>query len=181
MLYKIYFKNAIDEIKYNHDVLKCIGLPNSKIVIHIGGRYDSKQDSIVKFIENVSKLSEDIKNYIVIENDDKIYNFNDIMFISRETGILPILDVHHELCNESENFTDEFYKFLEIWANKGKTPKIHISSPRNEKQLTAHNDYILTETINKFNNIIGSNIDIMVEAKAKEDAVIKFINELEKR
>ena len=57
---------------------------------------------------------------------------------------------------------------LSTWS-KDITPIVHISEPRDEKNFRAHHDYVVNEV-----NTYGYDVDIMMEAKAKELAVIEY-------
>lgn len=61
------------------------------------------------------------------------------------------------------------------------TPKIHFSSPKNKREYRAHNDYIDTNSFIQFLNILkqkNQDVDIMLEAKAKDDALFRLVREL---
>ena len=63
------------------------------------------------------------------------------------------------------------------------TPKIHYSSPKNKtkKDFRSHHDYIDSKDFIKFLNeikFINRDLDIMIEAKGKDEALFKLIREL---
>lgn len=58
---------------------------------------------------------------------------------------------------------------ISTWP-KGITPVVHYSEPRDTKKPQAHADYI-----KQLPNTYGQDIAIMVEAKAKELAILPFI------
>lgn len=61
---------AIQDLTYHSKFLDSLNLPSShKIIIHIGGIYDSKINSTNRFIENYKKLPETVKRRLIIEND----------------------------------------------------------------------------------------------------------------
>ena len=57
---------------------------------------------------------------------------------------------------------------ISTWP-KNIVPAVHVSEPRDEKKFRAHHDYIKKE-INNY----GHTIDVMMEAKAKELAVLEY-------
>lgn len=61
------------------------------------------------------------------------------------------------------------------------TPKIHFSSPKNKREYRAHNDYIEVDSFIQFLNLLkpkNQDVDIMLEAKAKDDALFRLVREL---
>ena len=147
------------------------------INIHIGGAYGNKELSMKRFCQNFSRLQDSAKKRLTVENDDKInmYSTKDLYKgIFLEIGIPIIFDYHHHrIC--SGNLTEEEALTLaaSTWP-KEINPLVHYSSSKklNENSETnhqAHADYIY-EKINEY----GFSIDIELEAKAKELALLKY-------
>ena len=60
-------------------------------------------------------------------------------------------------------------------------PKVHISSPKSEKEFRAHANYIDLEFIKPFLHIakkIDHDFDIMIESKQKDLALLQLIDEI---
>ena len=58
---------------------------------------------------------------------------------------------------------------------------MHISSPKNEKEFRSHADFVDLEFIMPFLKMlseIGQDIDFMIEAKAKDQAALKLVEDL---
>ena len=90
-----------------------------------------------------------------------------------------VLDYHHFKCNnEKEDINDYLKEIIDTWD--GKLPKMHFSSPKSKlkKEFRSHSDYINKESFIEFINIIkkqDKDIDIMLEAKAKDDAISRLV------
>ena len=168
-------KRSIDEIKYHYKLLKAFKVkPN--LVIHIGSRSFGKGNSIKRFINNFSKLPKYLKESLIIENDDKVFNVEDTLNLCKQINRPMVLDVHHHNCNKTKN--DLSFYLEDIFNTWNETPKIHFSSPKNKKDFRAHNDYINSDDFISFIKSINRDIDIMLEAKAKDDALFRLIREL---
>ena len=168
-------KRSIDEIKYHYKLLKAFKVkPN--IVIHIGSKSFGKGNSIKRFINNFSKLPKYLKESLIIENDDKVFNVEDTLNLCKQIKRPMVLDVHHHNCNKTKN--DLSFYLEDIFNTWNETPKIHFSSPKNKKDFRAHNDYINSDDFISFIKSINRDIDIMLEAKAKDDALFRLIREL---
>ena len=168
--------NSIKNLEYHYKILDVLGIENKLLVLHIGSNVFGKENSIKRFINTYNKLPKHLKDIIAIENDDKIFNIEDITYISNILNIPIILDYHHHTCNPSKI---NYKKIFASWKNI--TPKIHFSSPKNKKEYRAHNNYINSDDFINFINKIkkyNHDIDIMIEAKEKDDALFRLVREL---
>lgn len=171
-------ENTFKILEYNYNILNALKIKDKVIILHIGSNVLGKENSIKRFINNFNKLPDHIKKCIVLENDDKIYNAFDTLNLCNKLKIPMVLDVHHHICNYTENINyEEIFKTWKI------TPKIHFSSPKNKtkKDFRSHNDYIDSNSFIEFINQIkhlNFDIDIMLEAKCKDDALFKLVREL---
>ena len=168
-------KRSIDEIKYHYKLLKSFKVkPN--LIIHIGSKSFGKENSITRFINNFNKLPNYLKNTLLIENDDKVFNVEDTLKLCQKIKRPMVLDIHHHNCNKSEKDLSNYLN--EIFNTWDTTPKIHFSSPKNKKDIRAHNDYINSDDFINFIKLIDRDIDVMLEAKAKDDALFRLVREL---
>ena len=93
-----------------------------------------------------------------------------------------VLDYHHYICNSGEvNISDYYERIFSTWKNI--IPKIHFSSPKNKtkKDIRTHHDYINPDDFISFIDSIkhlNFNIDVMLEAKAKDEALFKLVRYL---
>ncbi len=171
-------KNSIDILKYHYKLLKVIGVKNKIMILHIGSSILGKKNSIRRFINNYNKLPNYLKKCIVIENDDKVFTVSDCILISRELNIPIVLDYHHYKYNNEDELSEHLVEILNSWAI---TPKMHFSSPKNKKEKRSHNDYINSEDFINFITLLkpyNIDIDIMIEAKAKDEALFRLVREL---
>ena len=175
-------KNSIAILEYHYNLLKALEIKNKILVLHIGGNTFGKKNSISRFINNFNTLSKDIQESIAIENDDKIFNIRDCVYISKNINVPVILDCHHHICNHDELDINDYLKdILSSWHNA--TPKMHFSSPKNKtkKDFRSHNDYINVDAFINFIDILkpfNHDVDIMIEAKAKDEALFRLVREL---
>lgn len=175
-------KNTIEILKYHYNVLKALNIKNPIIIIHIGSSVFGKEASIKRFIKNFNKLPKYIRKSIAVENDDKVYNIKDVLEISKKLSIPMVLDYHHYICNnDGEKIEDYIENIVNTW--NALPPKFHFSSPKSKqkKEFRSHHDYINSNDFINFLKIlkpIDKNIDIMIEAKAKDDALFRLTREL---
>lgn len=167
--------NAICDLELHGKIFDMMGLsqtPYNKINIHCNGVYGDKQSAMNRFCENFEKLTDSVKKRLTIENDDKasMYSVKDLMYIHNKIGIPIVFDYHHHKFCTGDLSEEEALKLATSTWPAGITPVVHYSESANTKKPQAHSDYIerLPETYN-------TTVDIMVEAKAKELAILPFI------
>jgi len=177
------FKQTICDLKYHADVLDLMGLnENSVMVIHGGGMYGDKEKTKVRWCEQYMQLPENVRKRLVLENCEKCFSIKDCLEVSEKINIPVVFDTHHYECyiklHPNEEFEPAgFYmeKILNSWKKRGIKPKFHVSE-QGSGRCGHHSDYIevipdyLLEIPEKFN----TNIDIMIEAKMKEQAIFKL-------
>ncbi|MGG5740969.1 MULTISPECIES: UV DNA damage repair endonuclease UvsE [Bacillus cereus group] len=175
--------NAITDMTYHYNVLNAMGIADSSYInIHVGGAYGNKEKAIERFHENIQKLPDHIKRQMTLENDDKTYTTSETLAICQKEKIPFVFDYHHHianLCNESlEELLPMIFK---TWSHTNVPPKVHISSPKSEKEFRSHADYIDLDFIKPFLHItkkIDHNFDIMIESKQKDLALLQLIDEI---
>jgi len=171
-------KNTVEILEYHYKIMDAIGIKDKLIILHVGSSACGKKASITRFINNFNKLPDHIKKCIAVENDDKVYNIKDVLELCHKINVPMVLDYHHFICNnEKEDINDYLKEIIDTWD--GKLPKMHFSSPKSKlkKEFRSHSDYINKECFIKFINILkkqDKDIDIMLEAKAKDDAVSRL-------
>lgn len=175
-------KNTVEILEYHYKIMDAIGIKDKIIILHVGSSACGKKASITRFINNFNKLPDHIKKCIAVENDDKVYNIKNVLELCHKINVPMVLDYHHFICNnEKEDINGYLKEIIDTWD--GKLPKMHFSSPKSKlkKEFRSHSDYINKECFIKFINILkkqDKDIDIMLEAKAKDDAVSRLVRYL---
>jgi UV DNA damage endonuclease len=178
-------QNTITDLELHGKVFDMMGLelsPYNKINIHCNGVYGDKIAAMDRFCENFEKLSDSVKKRLTVENDDKasMYSVKDLMYIHHKIDIPIVFDYHHhQFCTGDLTEQQALILAVSTWNKSGVKPVVHYSESKalheNDTKLKpqAHSDYItnLPDTYN-------IDVDVMVEAKAKELAILPFINEL---
>ena len=174
--------NTITDLRIHGEVFDMLGLersPYNKINIHCNGVYGDKISAMDRFCKNFELLPESVKTRLTVENDDKasMYSVKDLMYIHERIGIPIVFDYHHhKFCTGDLSEQEALELAISTWP-EGIKPIVHYSESKslhegNEKvKPQAHSDYI-----NELPNTYGNDVDIMVEAKAKELSILPFIN-----
>ncbi|KAA1474573.1 UV-endonuclease UvdE [Dentipellis sp. KUC8613] len=124
---------SVRELEYHTSILRHMGLgKDSMIIIHMGGVYGDKPTTLARFKENyTSKLSDEMKARVVLENDEMCYNADDLLPVCEEFNIPIVFDYHHNWLYPSVHPLSELLPRINaLWHRKGIRPKQHLSSPR---------------------------------------------------
>lgn len=167
LIYHCKFLDSLD-INFEH-----------KIIIHIGGIYDSKDDATKRFISNFNKLPSNVKNRLIIENDEKNYSLDDVLSISNKINIPVVFDNLHNKCYDDNDYS--LYDILNMVNNTWKTQdgnmKVHYSEQDKHRKIGSH---CYSLEVNPFLNYLKEaekfDMDIMLEIKDKDFAAIKANN-----
>lgn len=172
---------TIKDLETHGEIFDMMGLsrtPYNKINIHCNGVYGDKIKAMDRFCDNFQRLSESVRSRLTIENDDKasMYSVKDLMYIHNKIKIPIVFDYHHHTFCTGDLTDEQALKLaIQTWP-KGITPIVHYSESKalheNDSKIKpqAHSDYIKS-----LPNIYNCNVDIMVESKAKELAIIPFL------
>jgi len=169
-------ENTIKDLELHGKLFDLMGLsltPYNKINIHCNGVYGDKIAAMDRFCENFEKLSDSVKKRLTVENDDKasMYSVADLMYIHTKIGIPIVFDYHHhQFCTGGLSERQALLLATSTWRKSGVTPVVHYSESKEGAKPQAHSDYITA-----LPNTHRMNVDIMVEAKAKELAILPFL------
>lgn len=170
---------TIKDLNQHCQIMDLMGLPSTPafpINIHVGGTYGDKEAAAQRFCENFQLLDANTKSRLVVENDDKAtqYSVSDLyQLIYLKIGTPITFDFHHHRFNTGD-LTEEAALKLAYTTWKGYIPLTHYSSSKKTFEdssviARSHADYIY-EKINSYN----LPLDIEVEAKAKDLAVLRY-------
>lgn len=178
-------QNTITDLRIHGEVFDLIGLPRThyaKINIHLGGAYGEKEVAVGRFIKNFNRLPESVKTRMTVENDDKasLYSTRELVEdLFPHTGIPIVHDQHHHLfCDGGLTQEEAMRLAATTWPN-GIRPVIHYSESLSEEmgdpkiKPQAHSDYIKKEI-----NVYGMEVDVMIEAKKKDLALLKYVSKI---
>lgn len=172
---------AVEDLVYHANLLDLLGADRTcKIVLHAGGVYGDKKLAADRFIEKYKQLGEQIKNRLVIENDDRSFSVENVMSISNKTGIPVVFDNLHYALNPGGSLETDVYWIREsssTWKEEDGNPKIHYSQANGNKKSGSHSDTIrITPFLEFCKSFDEIKPDIMLEVKDKNLSAIKCIN-----
>ena len=173
-------RRTIIDLELHGKIFDLMGLsktPFNKINIHCNGAYGDKVETMKRFCRKFDMLSDSVKSRLTVENDDKasMYSVKDLMQIHNTIGIPIVFDYHHhKFCTGDLLEEDALRLATTTWGTI--TPVVHYSESKalheNDSKIKpqAHSDYI-----DILPNTYGLDVDIMLETKQKELALLNVI------
>jgi UV DNA damage endonuclease len=194
---------AVRDAELQAEILDVMGLgPEAVVVLHVGGAAGGHEAAIDRFLAGFEQLSDRARERLVIENDDRTFALSHVLALHERTGLKVVWDILHHHCNDPDGIPDReaLERALATWP-PGVTPKIHFSSPKTAMeerrrragrrverrwvlpQLRAHADVIDPIAFEHFlrETAAGLDFDVMLEAKAKDLALLRLREQLAAR
>ncbi|KAH0605384.1 uncharacterized protein H6S33_004606 [Morchella sextelata] len=180
---------SVRDLEYHAELLGLLGLEgqadkDAVMILHMGGVFGDKDATLARFRKNYATLSPAVKARLVLENDDVNYTVHDLLPICQDLGIPLVLDWHHHNIRHAPDLREGSLDLLPTlpaiaatWTNKGITQKQHYSEPRPE----ALTDRDMRKHSKRVYGLppCDDNMDLMIEAKDKEQAVFELYRKFE--
>jgi UV DNA damage endonuclease len=173
--------NSIVDLEIHGLIMETMGFdesPFSKINIHLGGAYGDPDQAMKTFNQNFQRLSQRVRSRLTVENDDKKNMFSTSMLVRgvhEVIGIPIVFDWHHYDLGPVDIEKSAALTLAATTWPAGINPVCHHSSPKkihedlSIKSMTSHADFLYSEFLSGDNTI-----DLMLECKAKEQALLKY-------
>ena len=194
---------AIRDLELQAETFDAMGLgPEAVVNIHVGGAPDGTAPGLDRFEAGFARLAPEAQRRVVVENDDRTYALVDVLDLAARIGRPVVWDILHHHCHDPAGIPDDeaLRLALATWP-PGVRPKIHYSSPRTNveerkkkvgrrverslvlPQLRAHADLIDPIGFEEFllRTARDSEFDVMLEAKAKDLALLRLREQLAAR
>ena len=194
---------AVEELEVHAEVLEAMQLPKESVMIlHVGGLAGDREDAKARFEKGFAKLSEQARSRLAIENDDRLFGLSDVLDIAERTGCPVVWDLLHHHCFDPDGIADDeaLRLAMRTWPERV-IPKMHYSTPKTELKLVkkkvgrrtvavpvtpplrAHADMIDPIGFEWFlrDVVPDDDVDIMLEAKGKDLALLELRRHLAER
>jgi UV DNA damage endonuclease len=168
-------RRSIADLAYQVEVADWV---NADVInIHAGGAYGEKAVALGRLEAVIAQLPPAIRSRLTLENDDRTYTPRDLLPLCERIEIPLVYDVHHHRClpdglNEAQVTT----RAAATWDRE---PLFHVSSPLEGwagSRPARHHDYIDPADLPA--QWLNMNLTVDVEAKAKELAVLRLLQDL---
>jgi UV DNA damage endonuclease len=191
------FANTCRQLQHEAEILDLMGVDDSGIlIVHMGGVYGDKPKTKLRWIQQFQELPANVRSRLAIENCEKNCSALDGLEIAEACGIPMVFDLFHYACythlhpkEAPIDIAELFPRILKTWG--ARRAIMHISEQavdwekvqnsgtwisKEQPRIGAHSDYI-REIPTWFLDLLvkhEARVDLEVEAKAKEKAIIKL-------
>jgi UV DNA damage endonuclease len=159
-------KNSIRTLRLHHKLLKAMNI-----------------DSVHR--HNWMYVPADLQEMIMLENDDTSFTLMDTLYLCEKLAVPLVFDYHHHLAHHQDaDWHSHWNRIVKTWSHSPLPLKMHISSPKSEKEFRHHAEYVDIDLFFRFlNEVKGSvnQIDCMIEAKQKDQALFQLMKQIRER
>ena len=186
---------AAEELEVQAELMDGMRLgPEAVVVLHVGGAAGGLDAARDRFEAGFALLSGAARGRVVIENDDRSFGLGAVLPLAERIGRPVVWDALHHRCHDPDGIParEALRLALATWPD-GVTPKVHFSSPRTAVEerrrkvvlppLRAHADLVDPIAFEAFleHTVDGADVDVMLEAKAKDLALLRLREQLAAR
>ena len=181
-------ERSVAELRYHAAVLDLMELDlTARIQIHIGGVYGDKKASLHRFVSRYKQLERPIRRRLAIENDDRLYNLADCLWVHKKTRVPVIFDTLHHAVNPSPPLLKKasppplaaaLNAAFSTWSVQKGLPLVDYSDPdKTPGARPGKHAYTLnTRAFRRFlRDSRKADFDIMLEIKDKETSAAKAV------
>ena len=167
-------ESSVRELEYQALLADMTGA--DVINLHGGGAYGDKAAALKRLAAVVRDLPQSVVSRLTLENDDVTYTVRDLLPACTDLGLPLVYDAHHRCNPDGLNEAEATDLAAATW--KGREQYCHISSPREGwgNKPRPHADYVDPEDFPTCWR--GRAMTVDVEAKAKELAVLRLVQDL---
>ena len=169
-------RSSVEELEYQAGAAEMVGADT--VVFHGGSVAGGVPAAVERLARGLDLLSDRARRVVALENDDHRFAPADLLPLCRKFGVPLVYDAHHHRCHPDGLSVDEATDLAAAtWGER--EPYAHISSPREgwgAGNPRPHADFIAIADFPR--SWIGRRMTVDVEAKQKERAVIRLLDDL---
>jgi UV DNA damage endonuclease len=169
-------RSSVEELEHQAGMAETVGADT--VVFHGGSAAGGVPAAVERLERGLELPSDRARRVVALENDDHRFAPADLLPLCRKLGVPLVYDAHHHRCHPDGLSVDEATDLAAAtWGER--EPYAHISSPRegwNGGNARPHADFIDIADFPR--SWIGRRMTLDVEAKQKERAVLRLLDDL---
>ena len=191
------FANTSRQLQHEAEVLDLMGVDDTGIlIVHMGGVYGDKPKTKLRWIQQFRELPANVRSRLAIENCEKNASVLDALELAEACGIPMVFDLFHHACyahfhpkEARDDVAELFPRILRTWGTRRAI--MHISEQavdwekiqssgtwisKEQPKIGAHSAYISEIPLWFLDLLVKheARVDLEIEAKAKEQAILKL-------
>jgi len=167
---------SAEELEFQAAMAEMVGADT--VVFHGGSVAGGPAAAVERLERGIGLLSERARRVVALENDDHRFTPSDLLPLCRRVGVPLVYDAHHHRCHRDGLSVEEATDLAAAtWG--AREPYAHLSSPREgwgAGNPRPHADFIDVADFPR--SWLGRRMTMDVEAKQKERAVLRLIEDL---
>jgi UV DNA damage endonuclease len=194
---------AVEELEVQAELMDAMALgPEAVVVLHVGGAAGGVEAALDRFERGFELLSPEARARLAVENDDRSFGLSAVLRLSERIGRPVVWDALHHRCHDPDSISgrEALTLALATWP-RGVLAKVHYASPKTAveerrkrvgrrverslvlPELRVHADLIDPVAFEHFIRETGRGMDfdVMLEAKAKDLALLRLREQLADR
>ena len=159
--------------------------PEATVDLHVGGVYGDRAAALDRWARGYEGLSERARARVAVEHDETSFDVADVLELHRRTGVRVVYDHHHHRCKPGGlSPAAALAAAAATWGDV--RPEVHLSSPRTELRTVGrgaaaklvpplvdqHADFVTPWDLAELLRLAPGPLDVMLEAKAKDLALL---------
>jgi UV DNA damage endonuclease len=169
-------RSSAEELEFQAGMAEMVGADT--VVVHGGSVAGGVAAAVERLERGLERLSERARRVMALENDDHRFTPTDLLPLCRRAGVPLVYDAHHHRCHRDGLSVEEATDLAAAtWG--AREPYAHLSSPREGwggGNPRPHADFIDVADFPR--SWLGRRMTMDVEAKQKERAVLRLIEDL---
>lgn len=169
---------ALADLRYHALLLDLLGLDRTaKIQIHVGGVYGDRKAAGERFAAAADTLVDAVRDRLVVENDERLYSFSDVLELRAKTGLPVVFDAfHHALHGDGRSPAEALGAQAETWTPADGLPIVDYSSPLPDGRRGSHAHALNERDFARFlAESAPHDFDLMLEIKDKETSALRAL------
>ena len=170
-------ERSIAELVYQGSMLDLMGMDTTaKLQIHVGGLYNNRELALNRFEDTYRRLPEQVRNRVVIENDDRLFSLRDCLRLHEAVGVPVLFDTfHHECLNHGEPMAEALRLAAATWhPTRDGVLMLDYSSQQPGERKGKHTTTLVEALFHDLlPHLRGLDADIMLEIKDKEASAMR--------